>query len=166
MQMNEQQIQALTTRLAAILLQRRLRLCTVESCTGGGIAKVCTDIAGSSEWFEGALVTYSNEAKQSILGIDSSVLKQHGAVSKQVVSAMTQGALACLLKADMAVAVSGIAGPAGGTEDKRVGMVWCAWQLRHQAAQTQCFQFVGNRGDVRCAAVQAAIEGIIKRVIS
>ena len=122
--MEEQQ--ALVQQLATIATQQKLIISTAESCTGGLIAAVCTDLAGSSVWFDRGFVTYSNEAKQDLLGVTEETLLGQGAVSAATVAQMAQGALA-RSKATIAVSVSGIAGPGGGTLDKPVGTVWLAW---------------------------------------
>lgn len=148
-----------------ILRARGEMLATAESCTGGWIAKVCTDHAGSSEWFESAAVTYSNRAKQVLLGVAASTLEQHGAVSRECALAMVAGVLACF-EADVAVAVTGIAGPSGGTPDKPVGTVWIAWQRRDGAARVEAFRFDGDRDAVRRQTVAAALHGVRKILTS
>ena len=134
-------------------------LATAESCTGGWIAKVITDVAGSSEWFDRGFVTYSNESKQEMLQVSSKALDQHGAVSQPVVEQMVEGAL-LNSKADTAVAVSGIAGPGGGTEEKPVGTVWLAWGRKGSATRSICRHFPGNRDEVRMQTVIAALQGL------
>lgn len=136
-------------------------LAAAESCTGGWIAKACTDIAGSSDWFESGAVTYSNRAKQALLGVTAATLAAHGAVSRECALEMVAGALA-RFEAGVAVAVTGIAGPAGGTPDKPVGMVWIAWQRRGHAARAEVFHFRGGRDAVRRQAVAAALDGVRK----
>ena len=146
------------------LLERGLFLTTAESCTGGWVAKAVTDIAGSSQWFTEGWVTYSNEAKRSHLGVAAGVLKRHGAVSEAVVSAMARGALR-RAGAQVAVAVSGIAGPGGAVPGKPVGTVWFAWVLRAGArtqVRTMCKQFRGGRDVVRSSAVRYALRGVIQ----
>ena len=136
-------------------------LATAESCTGGWIAKACTDLAGSSEWFESAAVTYSNRAKQALLGVTSDTLEKRGAVSRECALEMVAGAL-LRFEATVAVAVTGIAGPTGGTPEKPVGTVWIAWQRRGGEARVELFGFDGNRDAVRRQAVAAALAGIRK----
>jgi nicotinamide-nucleotide amidase len=136
-------------------------LATAESCTGGWIAKACTDLAGSSEWFESAAVTYSNRAKQTLLGVSAATLERHGAVSRECALEMVAGVLA-RFEASVAVAVTGIAGPTGGTPDKPVGTVWIAWQRRGDEALAEVFRFGGDRDAVRRQTVAAALEGIRK----
>ena len=136
-------------------------LATAESCTGGWIAKTCTDLAGSSEWFESAAVTYSNRAKQALLGVAAGTLEQHGAVSRECALEMVAGAL-LRFDANVAVAVTGIAGPTGGTPDKPIGTVWIAWQLRGADACAEVFRFDGDREAVRRQTVAAALDGVRK----
>ncbi len=143
--------------LSQRLLDRDWRLVTAESCTGGWIAKSLTDVAGSSEWFDCGLVTYSNQAKERLLGVSSQLLFREGAVSEAVVKAMAAGALDY---GDAVVAVSGIAGPGGGSAEKPVGTVWLAWATREAEPLARCFHFVGNRCDVRLQAVSVALQGM------
>ncbi|MDH5709929.1 MAG: CinA family protein [Hylemonella sp.] len=142
-------------RLAAALLQRQLLLATAESCSGGLIAGACTDLAGSSNWFERGFVTYSNEAKTELLGVDAALIARHGAVSEPVVRAMAQGALAHS-RAQVAVAVTGVAGPSGGSADKPVGLVWFGFALPGRVL-TEFRQFDGDRAAVRASTVQHAL---------
>jgi nicotinamide-nucleotide amidase len=135
----------------------RLRVATAESCTGGGIATALTDVPGSSNWFERGYVTYSNEAKIQDLGVDAQALARHGAVSAAVVEQMAAGALRAS-GADLALAVSGVAGPDGGTPDKPVGTVYFAVQRRGGPAEVSQGRFPGDRAAVRGAAVQRALE--------
>ncbi|MGH8116751.1 MAG: CinA family protein [Rhodanobacteraceae bacterium] len=141
------------------LLRRGLVLATAESCTGGWIAKLLTDIPGSSDWFWGTAVTYSNAAKQRLLGVTAGTLARHGAVSRECALEMVAGVLA-RFDATVAVAVTGIAGPSGGTPDKPVGTVWIAWQRRGDHPQAEGFRFDGDRDAVRRQTVVAALEGI------
>lgn len=138
---------------------------TAESCTGGWVAKSITDIPGSSAVFQYGIVSYSNGAKESILGVKNETLEEHGAVSEAVVGEMADGALH-LSGADIAVAVSGVAGPDGGTEDKPVGTVWFAWAVRDGAnakVDTNCEHFTGDRDLVRELTVAHALQGILER---
>jgi nicotinamide-nucleotide amidase len=146
--------------VAARLLDRKLKLAAAESCTGGWIAKVVTDIAGSSDWFERGFVTYSNPAKQEMLGVRAETLAAHGAVSEPVAREMVAGALAHS-HADLALSVSGIAGPGGGAPEKPVGSVWFAWQRRGAEAVAVCHHFAGDREAVRRQAVLVALRGIL-----
>jgi nicotinamide-nucleotide amidase len=155
---------AATERLAAelgrTLLARDWRMTTAESCTGGLIAGAITDVAGSSEWFERGFVTYSNAAKEEMLGVPRALLEQHGAVSEPVARAMAEGALA-RSSADCAVSVTGVAGPGGGTPAKPVGMVCFAWARRGGATLSCTRHFAGDRADVRAASVGTALRGLL-----
>jgi nicotinamide-nucleotide amidase len=142
--------------LAGRLLRYRHKVCTAESCTGGLIAKTFTDLVGSSDWFERGFVTYSNAAKSEMLAVPASLIEDYGAVSEAVASAMASGALRHS-RADYSVAVTGVAGPAGGSDDKPVGTVWIAVASSEQMLAKRC-QFDGDRQAVREATMQAAIE--------
>jgi len=157
----DQQLRDLAERLGASLLARGSTFAAAESCTGGWIAKLATDIAGSSAWFERGFVVYSNAAKQELLRVPETTLAEHGAVSAATVEAMVSGALtgSC---ADFAVATSGVAGPGGGTADKPVGLVWFAWARRGQSAVVRCSQLTGERDSVRRESVRIALEGLIE----
>jgi nicotinamide-nucleotide amidase len=137
------------------MLKNGWMLTTAESCTGGLIAAACTDLAGSSGWFERGFVTYSNAAKTELLGVDAALIAKHGAVSEAVVRAMAAGALAHS-NAQVAVAVTGIAGPGGGSADKPVGTVWLGWAWPGGVVTERC-QFDGDRAAVRAATVQHAL---------
>lgn len=150
--------------LAERLLDTGLRLATAESCTGGWVAKACTDLAGSSNWFEHGVVTYSNEAKQELLGVSALTLEQEGAVSEATVHEMVTGLLANP-RVDVAVAISGVAGPGGGSEAKPVGTVWLAWGRKNGKRQARREQFPGDRNAVRAAAVIAAVDGLIDVIV-
>jgi nicotinamide-nucleotide amidase len=147
-------------RLGERLAARKQMLATAESCTGGWVAQAITAIAGSSDWFERGFVTYSNEAKQEMLGVRADTLQRHGAVSEQTAREMAQGALA-RSKASVSVAVTGIAGPGGGSAEKPVGMVCFAWASR-QSARTETLHFSGDRAAVRRQSVIHALEGVLK----
>jgi nicotinamide-nucleotide amidase len=136
---------------------------TAESCTGGWIAKLITDVPGSSAWFERGFVTYSDIAKQEMLGVRETTLAAHGAVSAATVQEMALGALANS-HAQVAVAVSGIAGPDGGSPEKPVGLVWLGWALEHGPAQCRRQVFPGDREAVRRQAVAAALQGLLDMV--
>lgn len=142
------------------LRERGQRLCTAESCTGGGMAHVLTEIPGSSEWFECGWVTYSNESKTRLLGVPSDLIWRWGAVSEAVAAAMARGALEHSA-ADLAVAVTGIAGPGGGTADKPVGLVWFSWAERGRDCRTARQVFSGDRGEVRRAAVRWGLQQLL-----
>jgi nicotinamide-nucleotide amidase len=156
-------IQQLVKQLCAELLCRRQKVCSAESCTGGLIAKTFTDLAGSSDWFERGFVTYSNAAKTEMLGVPASVIEDYGAVSEAVVSAMASGALRHSA-ADYAVAVTGVAGPGGGSAEKPVGTVWVAVASAGQLL-TRLFSFDGDRAAVRGATLYAAIEMLLGIVV-
>ena len=145
--------------LGARLRSARAMLVTAESCTGGWIAKTMTDIAGSSEWFDCGMVAYSYEAKQALLGVRPETLELHGAVSRETAIEMVSGALVHS-GATVAVAVTGIAGPGGGSPDKPVGSVWVAWKRRGGYAHAQLFRFDGDRDAVRRQTVAAALHGL------
>lgn len=145
--------------LADLLLQRRWMLTTAESCSGGLIAAACTDLPGSSRWFERGFVTYSNAAKTELLGVAPGLIAQHGAVSDAVVRAMAQGALAHA-HAQIAVAVTGVAGPDGGSVDKPVGTVWIGCATR-PGLHSVCYHFVGDRAAVRQATVRQALTDLL-----
>jgi nicotinamide-nucleotide amidase len=147
--------------LADALRARGWRLATAESCTGGLFAATCTALAGSSDWFERGFVTYSNAAKTEQLGVNALLIAQHGAVSEPVVRAMAEGALAHSA-ADIAVAVTGIAGPGGGSADKPVGLVWLAMAQRGAAVQAERLQLAGDRAAVREQTVVAALARVLQ----
>ncbi|MGD8350515.1 MAG: CinA family protein [Gammaproteobacteria bacterium] len=145
----------LAERLAARLLRNGKRICTAESCTGGLIAKTFTDLAGSSDWFERGFVTYSNEAKSEMLAVPVSIIADYGAVSEPVAAAMANGALRHS-HADYAIAVTGVAGPAGGSAEKPVGTVWIAVASSEQQ-RARLYRFDGDRQAVREATLRQAI---------
>ena len=153
----------LVESLAEQLLARGERVACAESCTGGLIAKRCTDLAGSSVWFERGLVTYSNEAKQELLGVPASVFQAEGAVSEACVRAMAEGLLRHS-HADWSTAVTGIAGPGGGSPDKPVGTVWIGWARRGGPAVTRLQRFEGDRAAVREQTALAALAGLIQHI--
>jgi nicotinamide-nucleotide amidase len=142
------------------LRERGLHLVTAESCTGGLIAAACTSIAGSSDWFERGVVSYSNEAKTELLGVPPALIARHGAVSAEVARAMAEGALAHS-SAELSLAVTGIAGPSGGTPDKPVGTVWLALARRGEPAQASLLQLQGSRADVREQTVDRALQAVL-----
>ena len=148
--------------LAAALLARGWLLATAESCTGGLIAGACTDLAGSSNWFERGFVSYSNAAKTELLGVPAELIARHGAVSEPVARAMARGAVAHA-RAQVAVAVTGVAGPGGGSADKPVGTVWFGWQLPGRT-ETACRRFDGDRAAVRAQTVAHALAGLVRRI--
>ena len=150
----------LAAQAGGLLKSHGLMLATAESCTGGGVAQAITEVAGSSAWFERGFVTYSNLSKQKMLGVSEAILVQYGAVSEAVVREMVAGALANSA-AQVALAVSGIAGPDGGTPDKPVGTVWFAWGLKNASVYAQRHQIAGSRAEIRAHAVRIALQGVI-----
>ena len=152
----------LCEQLARALQQRGWMMATAESCTGGMIAARCTDLAGSSLWFERGFVTYSNAAKTELLGVPANMIVQDGAVSESVARAMASGAVAHA-QAQVSVAVTGIAGPSGGSPDKPVGTVWFAWQVDGQLS-SELRRFAGDRASVREATVVHALQGLLQRL--
>lgn len=157
--MTDEMLDALARRVGEALATRGWRLATAESCTGGWIAKTVTDVAGSSAWFDCGVAAYSYEAKQALLGVRPETLIRHGAVSEETVLEMVSGAL-IHSGAGVAVAVTGIAGPGGGTSDKPVGTVWIAWKRRGGYPQMTRYQFAGDREAVRRRTVAAALTGL------
>jgi len=157
-------IASLVDALAKKLIAKRWYMATAESCTGGGIAAALTDLAGSSAWFDAGYVTYSNAAKQKMLGVNSAhfSLGGPGAVSEEVVREMSAGAVA-RSAANVAVAVSGVAGPGGGSAEKPVGTVWIGWCVEGETS-AQCFLFEGDRAHIRQETVAAALQGVLKRL--
>jgi nicotinamide-nucleotide amidase len=149
----------LAQQVGVALKEHGMTLVTAESCTGGGVAQAITMISGSSAWFDRGFVTYSNTAKEEVLGVSPDTLEQHGAVSEQTVREMVDGALQ-YSRAQVAVAVSGIAGPTGGTPEKPVGMVWFAWGTNDNV-QAVCHQIPGDRDAVRAKSVQIALQGVL-----
>ena len=151
----------LATRAGARLKSRGQLLATAESCTGGWVAQAVTAIAGSSDWFERGFVTYSNESKQELLGVNEATLARHGAVSEPTAREMAAGALGAS-HASIALAITGVAGPSGGSADKPVGMVCIAWAQRGGAARCETRHFEGDREAVRRQSVIRALEGLIE----
>jgi nicotinamide-nucleotide amidase len=154
-------LQLLAEQVGQRLLEKHCYLVTAESCTGGWISQCITDIAGSSQWFDRGFVTYSNESKCDMLGVSEQTLLTYGAVSEQTVVEMVQGALRNS-RADIAVAVSGVAGPTGGSVGKPVGQVWHAWLRRGDQPVAQIEQYIGNRFNVRQQAVETALHGVLR----
>jgi nicotinamide-nucleotide amidase len=161
--MSRDEITVLARDLGRACKRRRMMVATAESCTGGGVAEAITRISGSSAWFDRAFVTYTNTAKKEMLGVAQKTLARHGAVSRETAREMVQGALA-FSHADAAVAVTGIAGPTGGTLAKPVGLVYVAWALRGGAARVRQFRFRGDREDIRAESVIQAIQGLIAAI--
>lgn len=153
-------LRRLADRLGQAASARHDSVVAAESCTGGWIGKALTEVAGCSAWFDCSLVAYSYEAKQALLGVNPHTLEQHGAVSRETAVEMVSGALVHS-GGTIAVAVTGIAGPGGGTADKPVGTVWIAWKRRGGYPQAEVFHFDGDREAVRRATVAAALQGLI-----
>ena len=158
-------IDHLAIEVGEVLLTRNCKLVTVESCTGGWVSQAVTSVSGSSNWFDRGFVTYSNEAKQELVGVQADSLEVYGAVSETVAIEMAIGGLnnSC---ADIAVSVTGIAGPDGGTPNKPVGTVWIGWANRSGKATAKCYRFSGDRNAVRRETVQKALSGIHKFIPS
>lgn len=150
----------LAAQVGGALKAHGLMLATAESCTGGGVAQAITSVAGSSAWFERGFVTYSNLSKQQMLGVEEATLREHGAVSEAVVREMVTGALH-RSEAQVALSVSGIAGPDGGTPDKPVGTVWFCWGIRNGLTFARVHHLAGDRAAVRAQSVRIALLGVI-----
>lgn len=155
---NDELLKAVT-EIGAVLRARGELLATAESCTGGGLAALLTAVPGSSAWFDRGYVTYSNRAKIEMLGVPAILIATHGAVSEEVVRAMAEGAMEHG-HAQVAVAVTGIAGPSGGSPEKPVGTVWIGWSRRGQRTRATRFNFAGDRDVVRSESVRAALLGL------
>ena len=153
-------MRALATRVGRRLKAKKRRLVSAESCTGGWVAQAVTSIAGSSAWFERGFVTYSNEAKRELLGVKAATLRKHGAVSEETAREMARGALA-RSKGNLALAVTGIAGPGGGSPDKPVGTVCFAWIYKNEL-RSETRRFAGNRDGVRRKSVIRALQGVLE----
>ena len=160
--MDQRALESLAAEAGALLRSNGQRLATAESCTGGWVAMCLTAIAGSSDWFERGFVTYSNEAKREMLGVDAATLAAHGAVSEATALAMAAGALRHS-RADWALAVTGIAGPAGGSAEKPVGTVCFAWAGPDGRLDAETRRFAGDRADVRAQSVAHALRGLLDR---
>jgi nicotinamide-nucleotide amidase len=158
--LTEDDVTALARTLGRRCKRRRAVVATAESCTGGGVATAITRISGSSQWFDRSFVTYSNDAKREMLGVSQRSLRNYGAVSREVVQEMARGALR-RSPADVAVAITGVAGPTGGSRAKPVGTVWFAWASRDGLVQARHLRFPGNRAAIRLASVYVALQGLI-----
>ena len=153
---------ALAASVGKLLLARQHTLVTAESCTGGLVAALITEINGSSQWFDRGFVTYSNQSKQQMLSISNQSLLNYGAVSKQIAAQMAEQAV-IRSDANLAVSITGIAGPAGGSDEKPVGTVWFGWKFVDQLVQTQHQFFSGSRAAIRKQAVRFALQGIVSQ---
>ena len=162
--MSQEALELIAVQVGELLRTNGQRLATAESCTGGWIAQCLTAIAGSSEWFERGFVTYSTDAKREMLGVEADTLVAHGAVSEATAAAMAAGALRHS-RADWALAVTGIAGPGGGSADKPVGTVCFGWAAVDGRVDTQTVHFAGNREQVRAQSVAHALAGLLERAV-
>jgi nicotinamide-nucleotide amidase len=163
--MSDDELYALAERIGEALSARHFMLATAESCTGGWASMALTAVPGSSAWFERGFVTYSNAAKQDMLGVQPETLTTHGAVSEEVVTEMARGA-AERSGADASLAISGVAGPAGGSAAKPVGLVCLGWLVRGVGTRSRCLRCEGDRQQVRRAAVRLALQGLIELLVS
>lgn len=157
----DEELTALAAELGSVLTGARQMLATAESCTGGWVGRVVTSIGGSSTWYECGFITYSEDAKQELLGVPAQTLQRHGAVSEPTARAMAEGALAHS-RAHVALAITGIAGPTGGTAQKPVGTVWFAWAAKGQTTQALHRQLDGDREAVRRQSVAIALGELLK----
>lgn len=153
----------LPAKIGAALLKRAQRVALAESCTGGLVAKRLTDLAGSSAWFDCGVVSYSNQAKQKFLGVDPAIIDRHGAVSGPCAEQMVRGVVDAS-GAEWGIALTGVAGPGGGTAEKPVGTVWIAWMRRGAEPQVRRFVFPGDRAAVRDRSADAALRGLLQRL--
>jgi nicotinamide-nucleotide amidase len=154
----------LAAQVGDLLESQGLMLAAAESCTGGGVAQAITEISGSSAWFERGFVTYSNIAKVEMLGVRQTTLDEHGAVCELIVREMAEGALKHS-HADVALAVTGIAGPTGGTKDKPVGTVWFAWSMRDGETHARLHHLTGSRAEIRAQSVHIALQGVLELLL-
>ena len=163
MDVTQDELERLAAQVGTLLQLRRWRLATAESCTGGWVAQTVTAIPGSSAWFDRGFVTYSNEAKREMLGVQAQTLAAFGAVSEATVGEMASGALT-RSQAEAAIAISGIAGPSGGSADKPVGTVCFAWALAGRTVETTTRLFHGDRRVIRAQSVRFALQGLLDRL--
>ena len=161
---SEQELRDLAEELGACMKAKGVKLASAESCTGGWLAKIITDIPGSSQWFTGSVVCYSNESKVSLLGVDANSLEEFGAVSGETVMEMADG-LFSHTDADVVVGVSGIAGPDGGSDDKPVGLVWLSWGKRDKSVYAKPFNFDGDREAVRKQSIAKALNNLLDLLV-
>jgi nicotinamide-nucleotide amidase len=159
----DDELTRLAEKVGRVLKQRAMMLATAESCTGGWVGEAVTAVPGSSLWFDRGFITYTNEAKQEMLGVASATLEQHGAVSERTVLEMVSGTLNNS-RAQVALAISGIAGPSGGTPEKPVGTVCFAWGFANGAVTSERRQFAGDRSEVRRQAVEHGLQGLLERL--
>ena len=164
MNSSEQELRDLAEQLGECMKAKGLTLATAESCTGGWLAKIITDIPGGSSWFTGSVVSYSNEAKHSLLGVSEITLNEFGAVSGETVLEMSDG-LFSHTDADVVVSVSGIAGPDGGSDEKPVGLVWLSWGKRDKSVFATPFHFDGDREEVRKQSIRQALDNLLDLLV-
>lgn len=157
--MNTEELKQLCLDIGALLKHHHLTLTTAESCTGGGLAYWLTNVRGSSEWYDRGFITYSNDAKIKQLDVSANIIHQHGAVSQQTAEAMTVGALSNST-ADISIAITGIAGPDGGSHDKPIGTVWISCMRRGEDPRASCYEFSGDRQQIRLQAIVKALHHI------
>ena len=160
MAVTEETLRVLAQELGECMTAKGLKLASAESCTGGWLSKIITDLPGSSAWFETSIVCYSNDSKSQLLGVPAATLDEFGAVSGETILAMTDG-LFEHTSADVAVSISGIAGPDGGTEDKPVGLVWLCWGKRDKSSYAFPHNFEGDREQVRLQSIDTALNAIL-----
>ena len=156
---NDESLQQLAAQVGAVLVQRGLMLASAESCTGGWLGQTMTSVAGSSTWYERGFITYTNISKSEMLGVSDATLAQYGAVSEQTAKEMALGTLA-RSHAQIAVSITGIAGPGGGTAEKPVGMVCFAWAMKDGLARSETRHFTGDREAIRRQSVVVALQGV------
>lgn len=161
---SEQELKELAVKLGNCLKDKGLKLASAESCTGGWLAKIITDIPGSSQWFTGSVVCYSNEFKVSMLGVSDNTLNEFGAVSGETVMELSDG-LFSHTDADVAVSVSGIAGPDGGADEKPVGLVWLSWGERNKSINSKSYNFDGDREDVRKQSIAQSLNNLLDLLV-
>lgn len=159
--MDDRELELLAQQVAHLMSHKGLKLVSTESCTGGWVGQVVTALPGSSAWYIGGFITYANDAKQDWLGVQGATLATHGAVSEAVVTEMANGALQ-RSTADIALAISGVAGPSGGSAEKPVGTVCLAWASRDGVQLATTCRFAGDRREVRMRSVAAALRGVIE----
>jgi nicotinamide-nucleotide amidase len=158
--MIEPDIDGITRRLGRLARRKKVMVVTAESCTGGGAAQAITRASGAAKWFDRGFVTYSNTAKRDLLGVRQRTLANHGAVSEAVAREMAVGALGEGGPGTVSVAITGIAGPTGGSRSKPVGTVWFAWAARKGLVQARCYLFKGNRSQIQAQAIAVALQGL------
>ena len=160
-----QPLQALASELGQALIKHRRQLVLAESCTGGWVSKACTDVPGSSVWLDSAIVSYSNSAKQRLLNVPAQVLETNGAVSEATALAMVKGAVR-QEPARVGIAITGVAGPSGGTVENPIGLVWFAWALGEDWIDAESMRFSGGRDEVRYQSVEFALQGALSRLLN